>query len=106
MPVFAVKASITFWKASRSPPPHWAMTVIVPFAAADADAVGLPELCAAGCCVQAATSATTNAIGISESLRGTNVAIGLSSPGVEAPTLGAPNGPVKSRRYRHPGGYD
>src|SRR6266851_7296470 len=45
MPVFAVNASITFWNASRSPPPQLAMTVMVRLAAAVA--VGAPEPCGA-----------------------------------------------------------
>src|SRR2546428_4488981 len=64
---------MTFWNASRSPPPQLAMTVMVRFAAlvAVADAVGVPEPCGVPVCWQAvATSAmTTSAIGTSETLR-------------------------------------
>jgi hypothetical protein len=48
MPVFAVKASRTFWKFSCSEPPHRDVTVIAPPAAALPPAGALPPALSAG----------------------------------------------------------
>src|SRR5688500_14582735 len=48
MPVLAVKASITFWKASRSPPPQFAMTVMVRPDGAGVPGAGVPVAAAPG----------------------------------------------------------
>src|SRR5438132_5618241 len=96
MPVFAVKASITFWKALRSPPPQLAITVIVRFPA-DADAAGAAVPCAPGCCTQAvATKATTSATGMSEDVR-TRTDIGFL-PAVENAHARRAQTPCQSRR--------
>ena len=61
MPVFAVNASMTFWNASRSPPPHCAITVIVRLPDVFPD--DEPEPCGVPVDVHAAaTSVITSAI--------------------------------------------
>src|SRR2546422_9765034 len=72
---------MTFWNASRSPPPQFAMTVMVRLAAADADAAGVAEPPGVGdvvaACWQAvATIATTTRATLrNESPRGTRTVI-------------------------------